>query len=226
MLLVAPPPHASRVAPLHHVSRSRPVVCLRTVEELRALTTADIRSTPPLELEVLLEEIEAEAQTQLEATGSADVQYSQLLAVAHTCTGDHEVAEPHARAALDVGSPDADMYFVLGIAAERRDAQDEALDHYESAVNVDPKCWRALFHTGKIALSFGWPADAVDYFRQVAEINPSHAPTQAFLARLEEAGIDVQAWQDGDLEKNEDGDDDLPPQAPLDVPDEMGDFKL
>ena len=48
-----------------------------------------------------------------------------------------------------------------------------------------------------------WPADAVDYFQQVAAINPKHAPTQAFLARLAEAGIDVNAWQRGE---NVDGD--------------------
>ena len=117
------------------------------------------------------------------------------------------------------------MHFVLGVGAERRDAQDEALEHYEAAVEVDPKCWRALFHTGKIALSFGWPADAVDYFQQVKQINPSHEPTQAFLARLEEAGIDVQAWQDGDLRDDENSAE-SPPQAPLDLPNGLNDFEL
>ena len=41
-----------------------------------------------------------------------------------------------------------------------------------------------------------WPSDAVDYFRQVAELNPSHAPTQAFLARLEEANVEARAHTD------------------------------
>lgn len=201
--------------------RAQPGMLLST-DSLRALSLTDIRGTPPLELEVLIEELEAEAANAADATGSADVVFSRLLAVAHTCTGDHEEAVPHAEAALQVGQPDAEMHFVLGVAAERRDAQDEALEHYEAAVDVDARCWRALFHTGKIALSFGWPADAVDYFRQVGEINPSHAPTQAFLARLEETDIDVQEWQDGPSEPA-----DEPSDMPvIDLPDGLGDFKL
>ena len=163
---------------------------------MRALTLTDIRGTPPLELEELVEELEAEAANAFDATGSTDLELSKLLAVAHTCTGDHEVAAPHATTALEIGGPDAEMHFVLGVAAERRDAQDDALEQYEAALAVDPNFWRALFHTGKIALTFGWPADAVDYFQQVAAINPSHAPTQAFLAKLEEAGVNVQEWQE------------------------------
>ena len=86
----------------------------------------------------------------------------------------------------------------------------------------------ALFHTGKVALSFGWPADAVDYFRQVAEINPSHAPTQAFLSRLAEAGVDVDAWQAGE-DVDGDGDDAgsaavvVEPPPLLELPDGLSD---
>jgi tetratricopeptide (TPR) repeat protein len=89
------------------------------------------------------------------------------------------------------------MHFVLGIDAERRGEEDIALDAYEAAIDVDPSFWRALFHCGKIALKFGFPAEAVDYFNQVAEINPAHAPTRTFLDRLAEANIDVGEWQSG-----------------------------
>ena len=56
-----------------------------------------------------------------------------------------------------------------GRASERRGDEDEALDWYEKAVDLDPKCWRALFHVGKISLQFGWAADAADYFKQVLQ---------------------------------------------------------
>ena len=36
---------------------------------------------------------------------------------------------------------------------------------YEKAVAIDPECWRALFHVGKISLHFGWVGDSVDYVR-------------------------------------------------------------
>ena len=203
---------------------------MATDDALRELTLDDIRGTPPLELEVLIEELEAAAANALDADGSTSLSLSRLLAVAHTCTGDNGVAATHARAALGVAdAADAEMHFVLGVEAERRDAQDEALEQYEAAVDADPKCWRALFHTGKIALSFGWPADAVDYFQQVAEINPSHAPTQAFLAKLEEAAIDVQEWQDANAGAGGDAADDNDEPAPSELPDmpkEMRDFKL
>ena len=195
--------------------------------DISAITLDDVRKTPPLELEEFIEELEADAANSRDATGQVDAALSRLLAVAHSCMGDHENAAPHAQQALEDGPPDAEMHFVLGVEAERRDAQDDALEQYELALEVDPKCWRALFHTGKIALSFGWPSDAVDYFKQVAEINPAHAPTQAFLARLEEAGIDVEDWQAGkDVDgSDDDGEEGQPPAAP-DMPEGMSDFKL
>ena len=202
-------------------------------------TLEEVRSTSPLDLEELIESLEADAANTWDATGSVDLVASRLLAVAHSLVGDHELAVPHARAAIDAegAAPDAEMHFVLGVAAERRDEQDDALGHYDDAVTIDPKCWRALFHTGKIALAFGWPADAVGYFQQVAEINPSHAPTQAFLARLEEANIDLNAWQRGEDVDGDGGaageaaseaeaEDEVEPPAVPDLPDEMGDFKL
>ena len=176
------------------------------------------------DLEELVEEMEAELANVKDASGVVDMQLSRLLAVAHTCYGDSDIAEEHALAVLEAGEPDAEMLFVRGVAAERRDAQDEALDAYEACLDADPKFWRALFHVGKISLAFGWPADAVEYFRQVAEINPEHAPTQAFIARLNEADIDVDKWQSGDLNEDTAGDD--APASTPDLPDGINDVKL
>ena len=108
--------------------------------------------------------------------------------------------------------------------AERRGEEDEALDSYEKAVDLDPRCWRALFHVGKISLQFGWAADAADYFKQVAAIEPSHAPTQAFLKLLDESGADLDFASGED--EDEASDDALPVIDLPDLPPGIGDVKL
>ena len=197
-------------------------------DHLASLSINEIRATDPFQLDELvrklpfvflaschsvpfvsctqIEELEAEALNFREANdGNPSLQLSRLLAVAHTSSGDVELAAPHAFAALtEAGQAaaqpppsedpqaDAEMHFCLGLEAEKRDAQDEALDAYEKAVELDPECWRALFHVGKISLQFGWVADSVDYFKKVRYINPSHQPTQRFLTLLEESGVDAE----------------------------------
>ena len=183
-------------SPMPLAPRSSSVTCA-VPAALMELTFDDIRRTELEELEDLVLEMEAELLNVKDTTGKLDLHLSRMLAVAHARSPDSlKVAAEHASAALEVGGPDAEMHFVRGVAMERRDEQDEALDEYETALAVDPKCWRALFHTAKIALAFGWPADAVDYFKQVAEINPSHAPTKAFLKGLAELDVDVDEWQE------------------------------
>ena len=202
--------------------------------DLSSLTFDELRAKPLFEVEVLIEELEAELVNIREATQQNDPLASRLLAIAHTLMGDHELAAPHATAALAKGTREgapatelAEMFFVLGVDAEKRDAQDEALEQYERALVLDPKCWRALFHTGKIALSFGWAADAVDYFRQVETINPEFLPAQAFLSKLDEAGVDVDRWQAGEDVDGDDAADEeqSPPEAPG-MPEGMKDFTI
>lgn len=168
-----------------HHARAAALFCDADVKEpqLVALTLADVRSCSMDTLEALIEEMEAAAMNHVEAEGGPHVHLSRLLATAHICYGDYELAVPHARAALDAG-PDAEMHFLLGVEAERRNEEAEALEAYEDCLNVDPQCWRALFHIGKICLVNGWTEDAVDYLEQVAAINPEHKPTRLFLDRF------------------------------------------
>ena len=155
------------------------------------LTPAYIRSLKGDDLCEAIEELEAAAANHLDDyPGQPNVQLARTLAVAHTCASDHELAADHAKVALEVGGPSAEMHFVLGVAAERRSAEDEALDEYEAALALEPRNWRVLFHVGKISLMFGWVDDAIDYFRQVAEINPEHAPTAAFLSTFDDEDDD------------------------------------
>ena len=68
------------------------IVSLMTDDELLALTTDNVRDTPPDKVEELVEELEALAANEMDAKGKIDLQLSRLLAVAHTRTGDHENA--------------------------------------------------------------------------------------------------------------------------------------
>ena len=161
---------------------------------------------PPVSGATMLAEAVAKCPAVLPALGSLASELRAALA-------DEDVLRTE-----EMHLADAEMHFVLGIAAEARgsDEYDAALDEYDAAVMLDPQCWRALFHTGKIALSFGWITDAVDYFRQVAEINPDHAPTQALLDKLDELEIDVD-----ELEEAAAPPDEGPPT--IELPDGMGD---
>ena len=202
---------AHSLAGAWHMSAGLRVAAISLQQQAPQLTFSAIRAKTPSELEALTEAMEADAAT---AVDKVDLGLSRNLAVAHSCLRDFERAAWHAKAAMQSGEPDAEMHFVLGLEAEHRDAQDEALDEYEAAVALDPQCWRALFHVGKIALQYGWAEDAIEYFRRVATINPEHAPTQAFLARLEEMGVD--ADEVGEV---------APPET-LELPDGINDIQL
>lgn len=92
--------------------------------ELSAMTLADVRATESGEdLDALITNLEAAASKAVEASeGAPDMHLSQLLAVAHTCAGDYELAAPHAQEALQSeGAADqpaemrAEMFFVIGL---------------------------------------------------------------------------------------------------------------
>jgi len=188
-------------SPLVQMSAAEAALLSPSDAQLLELSASDVRAKTTDELEVLIAELEAAAANFVDATPDdrPSVTLSRLLATAHTCYGDHELCVPHAKAALDGGGEDADMHFLLGVAAERRMDEDVALDEYETAIDLDPKCWRALFHVGKIALAFGAIDMGIEHFRKVAEINPEHAATKAFLTSFD-ASPAAEAEDDEDEE--------------------------
>ena len=146
---------------------------MSSVDTAATLTVQSLRAQPLTALDDIIETLEAELQNKLDATGEGDAHVSQLLAVAHTLTGDYECAEPHARSALESGTAcsdaeKAEMHFVIGIAKEQQDVQEEALDAYETALELDPQCWRALFHVGKSQ----WCRDP---FERASPLSSTHA---------------------------------------------------
>ena len=152
MLLRPPLPHAR----ISCITRCPPILSCDSSAAFPDLTLEKLRTTSMDDLEELVEEMEAELANVKDASGVVDIQLSRLLAVAHTCYGDSDIAEEHATAVLEAGEPDAEMLFVRGLAAERRDAQDEALDAYEAnrAVRLRVATRRAN------ALVAAWKQDA------------------------------------------------------------------
>ena len=150
-------------------------------------------------------------------TDTADgLQLSRLLAVAHSANNEPLAAEAHARAVLEQEPSDVDMRFVVGVACEHRDEQEEALDAYEAVLDADPDYWRALFHVGKISLQVGcawptrlfdrdflsatcdrgvwppqvgWVADAKEYFERALAIEPTHLATIEIVQRLRQIEV-------------------------------------
>ena len=129
------------------------------------------------------------AIAQLQTALAGDQSLHRLLAAAHARAGNLELAEPHARAALQREADDAEMLFVIGVAAEKRDEVLEAIDNFEAALEIEPDFWRPLFHLGKASMSVGMISDAHEYLQQVLELNPGHAPTLALMAKFD--GVDV-----------------------------------
>ena len=105
----------------------------RTLDEVRACSDDDL----PV------------AIAQLQTALAGDQSLHRLLAAAHARAGNLELAEPHARAALQREADDAEMLFVIGVAAEKRDEVLEAIDNFEAALEIEPDFWRPLFHLGK-----------------------------------------------------------------------------
>ena len=59
-------------------------------------------------------------------------------------------------------------------------------------------------------MQFGSIETAIDYFEQVREINPSHAPTSAFLDRYATVSEDDEDdMDDGETSDSSGGDDDV-----------------
>jgi tetratricopeptide (TPR) repeat protein len=145
----------------------------RTLDEVRACSDDDL----PV------------AIAQLQTALAGDQSLHRLLAAAHARAGNLELAEPHARAALQREADDAEMLFVIGVAAEKRDEVLEAIDNFEAALEIEPDFWRPLFHLGKASMSVGMISDAHEYLQQVLELNPGHAPTLALMAKFD--GVDV-----------------------------------
>ena len=98
----------------------------RTLDEVRACTDDDL----PV------------AIAQLQTALAGDQSLHRLLAAAHARAGNLELAEPHARAALQREADDAEMLFVIGVAAEKRDEVLEAIDNFEAALEIEPDFWR------------------------------------------------------------------------------------
>ena len=117
----------------------------------------------------------------------------RLLAIALARRGDIAKSEATARLALSEDADDASMLFLIGLAAEKRDDLEEAVDAYAEVLETDPDAWRAHFHLAKLFLNVGLIEGAATHLQSTLKVKPDFAPAAAAMKKLE--GIDVAAVQ-------------------------------
>ncbi len=78
-----------------------------------------------------------------------------------------------------------------GIDAEEEGETIEALEAYESAVELDPNHPAALFRLGALNVQFGLTEDARDLFHRALDADPDHSAAAACLHLLD--GVDATA---------------------------------
>ena len=65
---------------------------------------------------------------------------------------------------------------------EDMDAEEQAISMYSSVIEMNPRDTRALFNLGEIFREKDLLPDAAAHYRRALSVDPSHAPTRAFLA--------------------------------------------
>ena len=80
----------------------------------------------------------------------------------------------------------------LGICAIRQNRLEDALSCFQSAIEHDPKDWRAFTNIGQIFKVVGNQEDATSFFQQAVELAPQASePVNALCAALENVGSKV-----------------------------------
>ena len=85
-----------------------------------------------------------------------------------------------------LNTPAADALVSRGIDAEDDGDTLEALEAYESAVELDPDHPNALFRLGALNVQFGLTEDARDFFHRALDADPDHSAAAACLRLLQE----------------------------------------
>ncbi len=70
--------------------------------------------------------------------------------------------------------PPASFYFMLGSALQEKGLIEEAIQHYNEAIETDPGLLDAYFELGVLCQVMGCYDDAESSYRKVVELNPDH----------------------------------------------------
>ena len=91
------------------------------------------------------------------------------------------------RRALGGEAPIPETHFMLGVALEERwghGESDEALEHFQEAVRMDPDHIMAWFYLGLVYEKRGRPQDALLAYREALRTNPAFHPAEMRMARI------------------------------------------
>jgi tetratricopeptide (TPR) repeat protein len=125
------------------------------------------------------------------ATDPKHLKAHNNLALASIDVGELEVAEAHYRESLAI-EPQAAIHNDLGFVLERQGLGDEAIEHYEKALALDPTSASAHYNLGGALVRRGEPAAAEPHFRAALERTPS-APAYA--------GLGLALYQQGQVDE-------------------------
>lgn len=89
------------------------------------------------------------------------------------------------RRASEVFSEDADVWYLLGRFAQRRDDYDEAAADYSRALKADPKNFRAMIGIGNIHFWQGDLSEAITDYRNAIHLRPDSALAYYNLSLVE-----------------------------------------
>ena len=95
-----------------------------------------------------------------------------------------QLAETHARLAIQLNERNSDAWNNLGVSLEETGRVAEAGSAYERALAIRPDDWRAHFNVGILLRKTGRHADAAQSFRRVLDLSPQHFETHWELANL------------------------------------------
>ncbi|MDH3281018.1 MAG: tetratricopeptide repeat protein [Gammaproteobacteria bacterium] len=111
------------------------------------------------------------------------------LAKVLSWAGKIEDAARVAQRAVDLLGDDAESRFVLGNHALEREAWRSAVDHYQRAVELDPRYVKAYTNLGIAWARLGRYREAADAYRRTLKLDPTHANAHYNLGNaLKKAG--------------------------------------
>lgn len=105
------------------------------------------------------------------------------LAKTYQITGGYDLAVEHFKRSLELGIDQAhDVYTDIGSVLIMRDEYEQATEHFQKALSLEPKDVRAVFGMGVIQAAHGEFDQARDQYRQCIRMDRDFAPAYRQLA--------------------------------------------
>lgn len=116
-----------------------------------------------------------------------------MLAFAHIRLGDVMAAAPLVDDVLALEAEESEgdgvrseAHFLAGVVRARSGEEEEAIDAFERALELDPEAWRPRFQLALLAVRWDMLDDARQLLGEVLELNADHQTSRQILDKLDE----------------------------------------